>query len=161
MAMLKIRRILCPTDFSDLCAPAVHLAASLARDHAAELTLLHVIHLPPASYAEWGVVHSPIAPIRGELMDNLKRLAPKDGAVKCFFEIVDGFPGEEIVRIAKEIGADMIVLGTHGRTGLNRLLTGSVAEEVMRRSPCPVLTLRAPMPAAEAEEAEHEHPANA
>jgi universal stress protein A len=148
--MMTIHNILCPSDFSELCAPAVHLATALARDHGAKLTLLHVIHLPPVSYAEWGIVHSPIAPVNAEVMEALKKLAPADKSITCDFEIVDGFPGEEIVRVAKERNCDLIVMGTHGRTGLSRVLTGSVAEEVLRAAPCPVLTIRAPVPEAEA-----------
>jgi nucleotide-binding universal stress UspA family protein len=79
-------------------------------------------------------------------------MAP-DKSIECAFEIVDGFPGEEIVRVATEDNCDLIVMSTHGRTGLGRLLTGSVAEEVLRKAPCPVLTIRSPMPAAEEMEA--------
>jgi nucleotide-binding universal stress UspA family protein len=73
--------------------------------------------------------------------------------------LADGIPAEEIVKVASDRGCDLIVMGTHGRTGVGRLLLGSVAEEVMRKAPCPVLTLKHPLPAAEAEIAPVKEPA--
>jgi nucleotide-binding universal stress UspA family protein len=66
----------------------------------------------------------------------------------------EGDPVEAILRVAEEIGADLIVMGTHGRTGLSRLFMGSVAEQVLRRAPCPVLTLKSPFAATVAAPAE-------
>jgi universal stress protein A len=65
--------------------------------------------------------------------------------------VAEGDPAEMILRVAEEVHADLIVMGTHGRTGLSRLLMGSVAEQVVRRAPCPVLTMKAPFPAEQAE----------
>ena len=74
----------------------------------------------------------------------LEDVKPSDPMVPCTHRLTMGNPAGEIVRIAAEVGAEMIVLGTHGRTGMSRLLMGSVAEAVVRRAPCPVLVYRAP-----------------
>jgi nucleotide-binding universal stress UspA family protein len=143
--MLPIHNILVPTDFSDRAMHAFHLASALARDHRAELTVLHVRELPALPFAEFGAVPPPDLPSRSDLMERLAKFEPPDESLHIEFVIADGEPGEEIVRVAKERNCDLVVMGTHGRTGLSRLLMGSVAERVMRRAPCPVLTLKAPI----------------
>jgi nucleotide-binding universal stress UspA family protein len=137
--MLPIRKILHPTDFSDHSRAPFELACALARDYDAELLILHV-NRPTAIYAPDGIVVG--APVEDplELRGRLAQIRPEDPRVKFEHKIVDGDPAEQIVKAAT--GMDLIVLGTHGTTGLARLLMGSVAETVLRKAPCPVLTVR-------------------
>jgi universal stress protein A len=145
--MFPINNILFPTDFSDRALNAFHMASALARDHRAALTMLHVREIPALPFAEFGAVPPPDLPTREALLERLEKYEAPDEGTSVEFVIADGEPGEEIVRVAKEHNCDLIVMGTHGRTGLGRLLMGSVAERVMRRAPCPVLTLKANVPA--------------
>jgi nucleotide-binding universal stress UspA family protein len=140
--MLPIRTILHPTDFSDYSRAAFELACALARDYGAELIVLHV-NQTTAIYAPDGIVAS--APIEEpyELRAKLAQLRPDDPRVKVEYKLLDGEPVEQILKAAASANADLIVLGTHGATGLSRLLMGSVAEDVLRRALCPVLTVRA------------------
>ena len=137
--MLPIRKILHPTDFSDHSRAAFELACALARDYGADLMILHV-NRPTAIYAPDGIVVG--APVEDplELRGQLAQIRPEDPRVKFEHKLADGEPAEQIVKAAA--GMDLIVLGTHGTTGLARLLMGSVAETVLRKAPCPVLTVR-------------------
>lgn len=147
--MLAIGTILHPTDFSEHSKHAFHLACSLARDHGARVVLLHVV-VPPMTSCE-GVVLPP--PIEEATEDAKRRLSQiKLADIPIEHRVAEGDPAEMILRVAEEVHADLIVMGTHGRTGLSRLLMGSVAEQVMRKAPCPVLTMKAPFPAEQAEE---------
>jgi nucleotide-binding universal stress UspA family protein len=154
--MLTIRNILFPTDFSEQSMAAFHLASALARDHRANMTVLHVREIPVVPFAEFGSVPPEDVPPRTELLERLGKFEPPDDSINVEYVLAEGVPAEEIVTTAKDRGCDLIVMATHGRTGLGRLLLGSVAEEVMRKAPCPVLTLKAPLPAAEAEATPHE-----
>jgi nucleotide-binding universal stress UspA family protein len=147
--MLPIHTILHPTDFSRQSAGALHLACALARDHRAHLVILHVATEPVLTFGEAGFP-PPIDDCKDVLMDQLQSLEVKSSEVRLSHRVEEGEPGEEIVRVAALCGADLIVMGTHGRRGLARLLMGSVAERVVREAPCPVLTLREPFPPAEA-----------
>lgn len=138
--MLALRTILQPTDFSAPSDYAFRLACSLARDHGARVIVLHVAQTPTV-YGEMGA-YAVADYSLGALRADLKRLrGPDDLAVEHM--LLEGDPAAEIVRIADENQCDLIVMGTHGRTGLGRLFMGSVAEQVMRRAPCPVLTVKA------------------
>lgn len=148
--MLAINNILCPTDFSDRALHAFHLAAALARDHRAALTVLHVRELPALPFAEFGAVPTVELPSHDDILEKLARFELHDESITVEFVVADGEPGEEIVRVASERHCDLIVMGNHGRSGLGRLLMGSVAERVVRLAPCPVLTLKSPVAAAEA-----------
>jgi nucleotide-binding universal stress UspA family protein len=142
--MLSIRTILHPTDFSERSEHAFHLACSLARDHGARVVLLHVVSIPVAAYE--GVVLPP--PIEEATEDAKRRLSQMEPAgIPVEHRVAEGDAAEMILRVAEEVHADLIVMGTHGRTGLSRLLMGSVAEQVVRRAPCPVLTTKSPFPA--------------
>jgi len=143
--MLKIRTILHPTDFSDHSMNAFHLACSLAKDHGARVVLLHIIMPPqPDGYYEL-----PVAPVLGpehiKQMEARLREMHADPTVELDYRVEVGFAASEILRVAGEVKASMIVMGTHGRTGLGRLLMGSVAEQVVRKSPCSVLTVKTPL----------------
>lgn len=141
--MLTCRKILHPTDFSKNSENAWHLACALARDHGATLLLVHVHLLPAVAYGEFGAL-PPETYDTEALEAQLGRIEPIDSSLTVCRFLLKGDPATEIVRFAKEQECDMIVMGTHGRTGLRRLLMGSVAEEVVRKAPCPVLTVKTP-----------------
>jgi nucleotide-binding universal stress UspA family protein len=139
--MLHIRKILHPTDLSENSRAAFDVACALARDYRAELIVVHV-NKPAGIYAPDGIamalpLEEPLA-----LRAKLAQVRPADSAVKVEHRIVDGEPSDEILKLANAEGVDVIVMGTHGSTGLTRLLMGSVAENVLRKAPCPVLTVR-------------------
>jgi nucleotide-binding universal stress UspA family protein len=143
--MLAIRTILHPTDFSAPAEYAFRLACSLARDHGARLLVLHVkpieilytdsLYVPPPDPAQ----------IEENLLEQLHQLQPPEPLAGVEYLLKEGNPIPEILRTAQESGSDLIVMGTHGRTGLRRLLVGSVAEQVLRKAGCPVLTVKAPL----------------
>jgi nucleotide-binding universal stress UspA family protein len=148
--MLPIKTILHPTDFSPHAEYAYRLASALARDYSARLILMHVKVIPAVAYGEFAALPPEPGETMGNLKNRLMQLKPRDCAVE--YVLTEGVPAEEIVTVAKEKVCDLIVMGTHGRTGLGRLLMGSVAELVVRRAPCPVLTLKTPLAAQTAEE---------
>jgi universal stress protein A len=146
--MITIRRILVPTDFSDCAKPAVRYAAELADKFAAELVLIHVV--PDAVLALPDAVMPTPAPAAD--LDALTE-AGRSGLANLIAaeklerwnpraEVRIGSPATEIVAAAKDLQADLICIATHGRGGLARVILGSVAEMVVRQSPCPVLTVR-------------------
>src|SRR5262245_59381689 len=145
--MLPIHTILHPTDFSDRSEYALHLACALARDHGARLIVVHVVPQPVVAYMDGVLPPDPEVVLR-ESKGLLDRLAVPDPDLPVERRLEEGDPASEVLRVAGEVEANLIVMGTHGRTGLGRLLMGSVAEEVVRRAPCPVLTLKTPFPAA-------------
>jgi nucleotide-binding universal stress UspA family protein len=143
--MLTIRAILCPTDFSESARHAFRLAVALARDQRARLLVLHVATPPPlVSYGELQRSLEQTGGYRHELENQLRQVHDTGSAIVAEYRVVAGDPGAEITSIAKEATCDLIVMGTHGRTGLGRLLIGSVAEQVLRRAHCPVLTIKVP-----------------
>jgi nucleotide-binding universal stress UspA family protein len=141
--MLAIRTVLHPTDFSEHSALAFRVACSLARDYGARLIVLHVAE-PPLAVAGEGALLVPTALDLESLREPLQRLRPRDPKVSIDHRLVQGEAAPEILQIAAEGNCDLIVMGTHGRTRLRRLLMGSVAEQVVRRAACPVLTVKAP-----------------
>ncbi len=153
----KIKTILHATDFSDRSKPALELACSLARDLGARLVVLHVVSPPVAVYGEGMIATLPVTDLE-EVRKRLREVKPCDPGLPIDHRLVEGDPAEEIVREARDSGCDLIVLGTHGRTGLDRLLMGSVAERVMRKAACPVLTVRLPFPEAAGEAKAAEKP---
>ena len=139
--MLPIRRILHPTDFSQPSRPALELACALARDYNAELLVIHVV-TPPRVFAPDGIAVPFPVEEPYEIHAELARMRPADHGVKFDHKVLEGDPAQEILKAAADFNADVIVMGTHGTSGLTRLLVGSVAEKVMRKAPCPVLTVR-------------------
>ena len=148
---MQIRTILLPTDFSECGNFALSYAASLARTFQATIICLNVIEpiVPTVGYS--GMTESmPIADITEQLEDSAERELPKlaeceDCAGLNVDEVVvHGDAAPEIVRVAKERGADLIVIASHGRTGLGRILFGSTAEAVVRHAHCPVLVVKPP-----------------
>jgi universal stress protein A len=144
--METYRTILCPTDFSPPAEFALQMAAALARDHGARLVLLHV---SPPVVVYPGAAFPATSPedYFEMLVETIRRLEarePGPGKLRVDPRVVAGNAGPEILRLADELNADLIVMGTYGRTGLRRLLMGSVAEEVLREAKCPVVTVKAP-----------------
>ncbi len=145
--MLPIKTILHPTDFSELAGHAFHMACALARDYGARLIVCHVYQPPPVAYGEFGVTPPPPEDAPESLRERLAHIHPAEEGVDVQHYLLEGDPADEIIELGRDSQCDLIVMGTHGRTGLGRLLMGSVAERVMRRAPCPVLTIKAPVEA--------------
>jgi nucleotide-binding universal stress UspA family protein len=144
--MINVRRILCPVDFSDHSRRALDHALALATWYSSAVTVLHVSPLSPvAAHAPMGgmppyVGLTPEA--RQALMRSMEAFAaggPSGAPVE--YEIAEGHPAAVILDRADEIGADLLVLGTHGRSGFERWVLGSVTEKVLRKALCPVLTV--------------------
>ena len=142
--MAPIHTILVPTDFSERSQYALGLAGALTRDYGARLVLVHVVVPQPIVYGE-GVI--PVEPeeYHAELRQRLDAITISGGDVRAERRLEEGDAAAEILRVAREIDANLIVMGTHGRTGLRRLIMGSVAEQVMRRAPCAVLKVKEPI----------------
>lgn len=143
--MFHPKRILHPTDFSDTSKAALHIAADLARQYGASILVLHVAESLGPENVTFGEAGAQLQPegYRHRLETSFEQLVPAAGlGVPVEYLLTEGDSAAEIVREARERGCDLIVLGTHGRTGLRRLLGGSVAEHVVRLAPCPVLSIR-------------------
>jgi nucleotide-binding universal stress UspA family protein len=145
--MLPIKTILHPTDFSGPSEYAFQVACSLARDYGAKLVVLHV-DMPPVTIGE---VISYMEPdeYKEKLWAEFRRLEASEPAIRDLrveTKLVEGNPAKEILKAAREIKPELVVMGTHGRTGLDRLLMGSVAEEVVRKCSVPVLTVKTLIP---------------
>ncbi|REJ70075.1 MAG: universal stress protein [Planctomycetota bacterium] len=140
--MMNLKRIVCPTDFSESSDTAVEFAASLARDSKAELQIVHVREAPMPVGGVGATFAVPQSTKQDEPANELDRVGPQDGTVSISRRLLVGEPVESIVKFAELHNIDLIVMGTHGRTGLSRLLMGSVAEGVVRNAPCAVLTVR-------------------
>lgn len=154
--MISIRNILVPVDFSECSREALRQAGDLAKRLGAQLTLLHVWEIPPYIPPE------AMVGVPGQTAQTLSRTAhahaeqqmrafvdeAKTAGMPVDAELLEtGDPARTIVEVAERGGHDLIVIGTHGRTGFSHLLMGSVAEKVVRRAPCPVLSVRARQPA--------------
>lgn len=142
-----ITRILVPTDFSTATELALDYAVTVASRFGASLQLLHVVDDPLVTGAVGSEVYITSLPsLRQRLIDDaarrLGRLAFTCGRVAARREVRIGRPADAICEVAREEGCDLIVMGTHGRTGMAHVLLGSVAEQVVRKAPCPVLTVR-------------------
>ncbi len=137
---MKYRKILFATDFSPAAESALQYAASLARESGATLLIAHVEE--PLPYAGGEMYFAQPESPNPELRRMLEAVVPSESDVRYEHRLTLGNAADEIVRIAREEQVDLIVIGTHGRTGMLRLLMGSVAESVVRHAGCPVLTLR-------------------
>ena len=138
---MQIRSILLPTDFSECGNYALSYAASLARTFGASIICINVIEpiVPTVGYS--GMTEPlPIADITEQLEDSAERELPKLAEEL----VVHGEAASEIVRAAKERDVDLIVISSHGRTGLGRIIFGSTAESVVRHASCPVLVVKPP-----------------
>ena len=145
---MNIKRILVPYDFSESSAAALHYAARFA-DPIARLYIVHVDELLDADISVFPLPDGPYihdsswGRRRRKVMRQLARVVQRDTATVYEHHCLAGFPADEILSFAARIHADLIVMGSHGRTGLSRLVTGSVAEQVMRAAKCPVLICKA------------------
>jgi nucleotide-binding universal stress UspA family protein len=144
--MKTFSKILVPLDFSAHSREALEYAAELARRYEASLTLVHAYQTVAYALPEGFVLYTP-AQFANALTEFEKQLtaakgeALRAGATRVETRMLQGDVASEVVQLAKEGGYDLIVMGTHGRTGASHLLMGSIAEKVVRRAPCPVLTV--------------------
>lgn len=136
--------IIFPTDFSAASAAALPFAATLARQTGAVLQVVHVSE-PPLAYVAGDHHFGVVEPNEDEQRRMLLTVKPTDDEVRCEHLLLRGEPAAAICDLAASTNADLIVMGTHGRSGLTRLLLGSVAESVVRHAKCPVLTMRQPL----------------
>lgn len=146
MANAEWKSICCPIDFSDASRAAMEVAADLARRFGATLTLVHAYPVPGYTFPDGSVVASPrmmqeLADQAARHLGEWQRQAEGLGAPSVKSETLVGEPAGEIVAYARDHSVDLLVLGTHGRTGLEHALMGSIAERVVRRARCPVLTV--------------------
>jgi nucleotide-binding universal stress UspA family protein len=146
--MSVIKKILCPIDFSSGSKAAVIWAQDWAQQFGAELYLVHayenpVYVLPMAGYV--GPTVDMLSGVRKHLDDELGRWKTEveKSGLRVRADLIEGSPYRTVIDVARDYAPDLIVMGTHGRTGLAHALIGSVAERVVRLSPCPVLTVRA------------------
>jgi len=146
--MTTAQRFLVPVDFSEYANQAVEYAIGLASKLGARLTLLHVIQSLPLAGIDMGVTlpYAYIQDLEAEITNSMQAYLERVTAAGLEGEIavVHGVPFQEILETAKTQQVDLIVMGTHGRTGLQHVLLGSVAEKVVRLAPCPVLVVRQP-----------------
>lgn len=144
---VRVRRILFPTDFSPAAETAARWAEAMRQRFGAELVVLHVLDLSLAGLAGLSTqvammpaVDELVERVRAEAAEEMARLQARFPQARTVLR--EGSTRPTILQVAEEVGADLIVMGTHGRTGLARVLLGSVAEYVVRHSRVPVLTIR-------------------
>jgi nucleotide-binding universal stress UspA family protein len=142
--MSEIRAILHPTDLSEASEAACQLARALAREYGARMVVLHAF--PPSLTGAEAVDRRRPDGIEDDLLARMQELIPDDQTVSLDYQVMEGPPADAILAAAAREGCDLIVMGTHGRTGLSRALLGSVAEVVSRRARCPVATVRPSVP---------------
>ena len=142
------RRIVAPTDFSDCAEEAWSLAQRTAQMLGSEMVLVHVFVEPPLYGDAYGGAAAWQVLVEAEkwVADELEKWAAEARKRKITVRTVarNGSPSAEIVELASEEHADLVIMGTHGRGGMSRVLLGSVADRVIRTAPCPVLTVRKP-----------------
>lgn len=150
--MKTITTILCPVDFSEPSDTALSSAVDLAERYAAEIVLIHAIsEFDPAPSPSYTLTHQAmdqIPQIMQQMTENthkaMRALIDNNiaGRIRARYRVEIGDPAASIVRVAKEEPADLIVIPTHGRSGIKGFFFGSVAEKVVRTAPCPVLTMK-------------------
>lgn len=147
--MVTLKKILCPVDHSECSYLALKYAISLALKDEAKLYLMHVIDsrlydTEMYKFSPYKLNEIDESKIRTDLMKSLPEGTTDVLEVETI--VVKGVPFNEIINAATEISVDLIVIGTHGRTGISHVMLGSVAEKVVRKAQCPVLTVRIPPP---------------
>ena len=138
---MLLRRILCPVDFSQCSLKAAEYAFVLAQRCRAMVEIVHVWQ-PGGKGVDFRGPMSAYVGGEAEVGRALERIRPAFSEVACRHHLLVGDPADEILQLAVEHQIDLIVIGTHGRTGLSRWILGSVTETILRRSPCPVLTCK-------------------
>jgi nucleotide-binding universal stress UspA family protein len=150
--MIKLQKILCPIDFSENSLEALRYAAHTALKENATVYLIHIVDSRVYDYG--GPIYEPEMPAmkpvvdqasKDRLRDKLLEKVPEEIQGRVETVISFGVPFVEIIKAAKDYDIDLIVMGTHGRSGVSHILIGSVAEKVVRKAPCPVLTVRTPV----------------
>jgi nucleotide-binding universal stress UspA family protein len=150
IALINLHRILVPTDFGKSAENALTYAVAFAEKFGAEVHLLHVVQDLALFIPEAVMIAPPLAPPVEQFVSAartaLERVVGETArpGIALHPAVAEGTPAEEIVEFARRLDIDLIVMGTHGHTGLAHVLMGSVAEKVVRRAPCPVLTVRHP-----------------
>lgn len=138
---MNVKTILFPSDFSSKGDEAFEYASAMAQQNGAKLLIVHVEE-PPVVYGEGTFYYGVPEPDKDALRTMLSKLKPHHAGVPHEHFLLTGSPAEQIVGFAKEKGVDLIVMSSHGRTGLGRLVMGSVAELVLRNAECPVLIVK-------------------
>ena len=145
---MTAQRFLVPVDFSEDANQAVQYAIDLASKLGARVTLLHVIQLLPLGSGDMGVTvpYTYIQDLEADITSCMQAYLEQvtTAGLEGEIAVVHGVPFQEILDTAKNQQCDLIIMGTHGRTGLHHVLMGSVAEKVVRLAPCPVLVVRQP-----------------
>lgn len=136
---MNLKSILCPVDFSEFSQSANEYASVLAKSTNAKIIYIHVPS-PEIFYGSYA--YADVENNEKEILKRLQEVVPTVEGVDCLHVVEFGSDSERIVEYAKENDVDLIVMGTHGRTGLRRFLMGSVAESVVRKSECPVLAIK-------------------
>ena len=149
--MISLKSILVPTDFSKQSQSAIRYGVEFALKFGAKLHVLHAVQdvanfLPELGFINPAAALSNIEPMLQSASKSMEEfLKPyKNQGVEFVTHCLQGNPLDEIILLAKEENIDLIILGTHGHTGLAHLFLGSLAETLVRQSPCPVLSLRSP-----------------
>lgn len=149
--MVKLQKILCPIDFSENSLEALKYAAHTALKENATVYLIHIVDSRVYDYG--GPIYEPITPVmkpvvdqasKDQLTDKLLEKVPKEIQGRVETVVSFGVPFVEIIKAARDYDVDLIIMGTRGRSGVSHMLIGSVAEKVVRKAPCPVLTVRTP-----------------
>jgi nucleotide-binding universal stress UspA family protein len=144
--LFQPRIILCPTDFSENSTFALRIARDLAHQNQATLIAIHIAESLGAEGLAYGEATSQLQPEGhiAELRQRLMATVPAEPGLEPRYLLREGDPAAVIEQVVREHHCDLVVLGTHGRTGLDRLLMGSIAENIIRRCPCPVLVVKYP-----------------
>ena len=156
---MELNRVLYATDFSSASEPALGFASKLASESHATLYIAYVetAREAPLPYAaEYGYYAEHAAEAVAAMKrhrEQLDEVRPASPGANCVHRLLEGDPAEQILNLANEVGADVIVVGSHGRTGFSRVLLGSVAEEIVRRAECPVVVVKHPGKLTEADDA--------
>ena len=146
--MIRLAKLLVPTDFSEDSEQAARYAVELAKRFQAEIHCIHVVDIPAdllstSAYYMTGPSEAFLDQIREESKKNLEAFAEKNlEGTQVRTAFLEGSPFVEIIRYARNQEIDLVVIATHGRTGLRHVLFGSVAEKVVRKAPCPVLVVK-------------------
>jgi universal stress protein A len=137
--MPRFSKILCPVDFDSNSLAALGIAGELAQERKAALDVLHVVPIPLGPE-----VAIPFDKLEGRARSRLERLTRQrlGSKLRYAIHVRTGDPAGEVIRLAHQSGAELIVMATHGRRGLSRFVLGSVAERIVREAPCPVLTIK-------------------
>lgn len=141
---MQLKRIVVATDFTENSLPALEMAFNLSLETQATLYLVNVLEIPAITAPPMAAMHIPIEEMREGALERLEQLIPENWESEAQIEtaVLTGPPADTIADFAEEKGADMIIVGTHGRKGLARVFLGSTAESLLREAPCQVLVVK-------------------